>query len=171
LAQLMRHIFLIGEAEHRAWLARRGDGFALDVEGVLTPVAIEPLAGLRARLHVGAAVHDVVLVADGDQVHLHLDGEIYQVTHRDPVSRYAEAAAQGLGDLAKAPMPGTIVAVRVSAGDVVAAGQALVVIESMKLEMAINAERAGVVERVHVAVGETFERDATLVTLARPEEG
>ncbi|MDB5483036.1 MAG: acetyl-CoA carboxylase biotin carboxyl carrier protein subunit, partial [Caulobacteraceae bacterium] len=96
----MRHLFLIGEAEHRAWLARRGDGFVLDVEGVLTPVAIEPLGGLRARLRVGAAVHDIVLVADGDHVHLHLDGEIYQVTYRDPVSRFAETAAHGLGDLA-----------------------------------------------------------------------
>jgi biotin carboxyl carrier protein len=167
----MRHLFLIGEAEHRAWLTRRGDGFALDLDGVLTTVSIESAAGSRVRLRVGEAAHDVVLVTDGDHVHLHLDGEIYQVTYRDPVSRYAEVAAQGLGDLAKAPMPGSVVAVRVKAGDVVIAGQALVVIESMKLEMAINAGRAGVVERVHVAVGETFERDATLVTLAPDKEG
>jgi len=166
----MRHIFLIGETEHRAWLAQRGDGFALDVDGALTPVAIETQAGSRARLRVGAAVHDIVLVADGDHVHLHLDGEVYRVTYRDPVSRFAETGAQGLGDVAKAPMPGSVVAVRVGPGEAVTPGQALVVIESMKLEMAINAERAGVVERVHVAVGETFERDATLVTLAPPKE-
>jgi biotin carboxyl carrier protein len=41
------------------------------------------------------------------------------------------------------------------------------VIESMKLETAIRAAQDGIVEKIHVRAGESFDRDAALVTLSR----
>jgi len=67
-------------------------------------------------------------------------------------------------------MPGTVQAVHVAAGDQVTAGQVLVVIESMKMQSEITAGRDGVVERVLVDVGDTFDRGAALVAL-EAEEG
>ena len=62
-----------------------------------------------------------------------------------------------------APMPGRIVRVLVRAGDAVAAGQPLVVVEAMKMENELAAGRAGKVTKIHVAAGSTVESGALLV--------
>ena len=66
--------------------------------------------------------------------------------HPDPTTELAA------GSLA-APMPGTVLRVLVAAGDVVAAGQPLVVVEAMKMEHQINAPADGVVADVLVGAG------------------
>lgn len=64
-----------------------------------------------------------------------------------------------------APMPGKIVRVLVAPGDDVAARQAVVVVEAMKMENELRAGRAGVVREVLVAQGASVEAGATLVVL------
>ena len=68
-----------------------------------------------------------------------------------------------------APMPGLIVRVHVRAGDVVAAGQPLVVMEAMKMENELRATAAGVVRSVAVQPGAAVEKGAVLVALGAPE--
>jgi biotin carboxyl carrier protein len=67
-------------------------------------------------------------------------------------------------------MPGTVVEVTVAVGDEVSQGQRLVVIESMKMQSELVAERDGVVASVFRAVGDTFDRGAPLVSLEPEEE-
>jgi 3-methylcrotonyl-CoA carboxylase alpha subunit len=62
-------------------------------------------------------------------------------------------------------MPGVVVAVAVRAGDVVAAGQPLVVLEAMKMQNPVRAPRGGRVARVLVAAGAQVEGGAALVEL------
>jgi len=62
-------------------------------------------------------------------------------------------------------LPGTVVAVHVQPGDHVVTGQKLVVLEAMKMEHTITAAADGVVETVHVAVGQNVPPQAALVTL------
>jgi len=64
-----------------------------------------------------------------------------------------------------APMPGTILAVRVSDGDEVEAGQVLVVLEAMKMENTVPAPAAGRVKRVLVQPGQQVQRTEALVEL------
>jgi acetyl-CoA/propionyl-CoA carboxylase biotin carboxyl carrier protein len=64
-----------------------------------------------------------------------------------------------------APMPGVVIAVRVSEGDEVEAGQILVVLEAMKMENTVTAPGAGRVEKVFVAPGQQVQRAETLVEL------
>jgi 3-methylcrotonyl-CoA carboxylase alpha subunit len=63
------------------------------------------------------------------------------------------------------PLPGTVVSVEVQAGDRVAAGQTLLVVEAMKMEHAIRAPRAGVVTAVRYRVGERVAEGVALVDL------
>lgn len=63
-----------------------------------------------------------------------------------------------------APMPGLIVRVPVAPGDRVEAGQAVVVMEAMKMENELRAAGAGVVRAVAVRAGTAVEKGATLVT-------
>ena len=67
------------------------------------------------------------------------------------------------GDI-KAPMPGKVLQVLVNAGDTVEEGQALLVLEAMKMENVIRAPRSGVIAGVQAQVGEAVEKAATLVT-------
>ena len=58
----------------------------------------------------------------------------------------------------------------VGTGDVVAEGEVLAVIERMKMQTEIKAPRAGVVDRVPVAVGDSFDQGAALVVLRAEEQ-
>ncbi len=74
------------------------------------------------------------------------------------------------GDVCLAPMPGTVVELAVAAGDRVSAGQTMIVIESMKMQLNLEAARDGVVAELPFAKGDVFDRDALLVRLEAGEE-
>ena len=64
-----------------------------------------------------------------------------------------------------APMPGKILGVKASAGQVVKRGQVLLILEAMKMENEIVAPQDGTVATINVAVGDSVEPGATLATL------
>jgi biotin carboxyl carrier protein len=65
----------------------------------------------------------------------------------------------------RSPMPGRVVKLLVGKGDAVEVGQALVVLEAMKMENEVRARVAGTVAEVYVASGTAVEGNAKLVTL------
>ena len=78
----------------------------------------------------------------------------------------AAAAGGGAGNgTISAPMQGTIVKVLVDPGDAVEAGQAVLVLEAMKMENHINAESAGTVQEIRVAAGDTVGTGDVLVVI------
>jgi geranyl-CoA carboxylase alpha subunit len=81
----------------------------------------------------------------------------------------AAAGGSGSGQV-KASMDGAIVDVLVKAGDVVAVGQTLVVLEAMKMEHQLKAGISGVVEAVNTAVGQQVKSKQVLVVVAASEE-
>ena len=75
------------------------------------------------------------------------------------------AAAPVKGNAIKTPLPGVIIDVKVNIGDTVAKGQTVVVLEAMKMENNINADRDGKVVAIQVAKGDTVADGAVLVVL------
>lgn len=82
-----------------------------------------------------------------------------------PTPRLSGAAAAQGGSAVKCPLPGTVLAVKVSVGDKVAAGQTLVVLEAMKMENNIDADRAGVVKQILVQQGATVMEGDSLIVI------
>lgn len=78
----------------------------------------------------------------------------------------APAASLASGEPVNAPMPGNILRVEVKQGDVVKAGQILVVLEAMKMENEIMAPKDGTVAQVVVSQGTKVETGSPLVVLA-----
>ena len=64
-----------------------------------------------------------------------------------------------------APMPGLLVSVSVAEGDEVKVGDELAVLEAMKMENTLRAERNGVVSRLNFAAGESVEVDEVILEL------
>ena len=64
-----------------------------------------------------------------------------------------------------APMPGQVRSVSVGVGDVVKKGQTLLTMEAMKMEIRIQALKDGAVKALHVAQGQTVEREQILIEM------
>lgn len=75
-------------------------------------------------------------------------------------------APTAAGETIPAPLPGTVLAVKVAAGESVKAGQVLVVIEAMKMENEILAPHDGTVAQVVTAKGAAVDTGAPLVVLS-----
>jgi 3-methylcrotonyl-CoA carboxylase alpha subunit len=100
------------------------------------------------------------------QIRLTLAGETCDVALEAEVARSAGSAAGAGGSGAVlASMPGVVAEVRVSAGDLIDAGQIVVVLESMKLFSSLKAEIAGVVTEVSCQPGETVMAGKRLVLI------
>ncbi|HET6632341.1 MAG TPA: biotin carboxylase N-terminal domain-containing protein [Rhodanobacteraceae bacterium] len=142
-----RYRMRVGEAEAMVdgarldgdWLGARFDGRAL-----------------RLRVRVDSARVDI---------HDH-DGLRHRF-ERAPAWAW-EASDSAGGDQLVAPMPGRIVLVKAAAGDTVAEGAELLVMEAMKMELALKAPRAGTVEAIEVAAGDFVDADRVLVRLEPP---
>lgn len=76
------------------------------------------------------------------------------------------AKPAGEGKAVTSPLPGVIIEVSVKEGDTVAAGQKVAVLEAMKMENEIQAEKAGVVTKIHVSKGDSVLEGASIVTIA-----
>jgi acetyl-CoA/propionyl-CoA carboxylase biotin carboxyl carrier protein len=129
---------------------------ATDVDGPKSP-DMERFSAHRRRARV---------FADGDGVWV-VDGDVGPVRFAPAVGD-ADSAAGGEASL-EAPMPGTVVQLRVEAGATVTAGETLVVMESMKMEISIQSPRDGAIEAVLIAVGDQVDRGATLIELTEEE--
>jgi propionyl-CoA carboxylase alpha chain len=99
----------------------------------------------------------------GDQVWAQgPDGDVaLTAVPRFPEAERGETVAGGL----VAPMPGTVLGVHVAAGDAVAAGQLLMIVEAMKMEHRITAPRAGTVSEVRARPGDQVSGGDLLAVL------
>lgn len=75
------------------------------------------------------------------------------------------ASAPSSGYAVKSPLPGTVLAVKVNVGDRVTTGQTLVVLEAMKMENNIDADRGGVVKEISVQQGATVMEGDNLIVI------
>jgi biotin carboxyl carrier protein len=97
-------------------------------------------------------------------------GDLYEVQVADERTQLMRAragmAVPDTGELPiKAPMPGMVVSVLVEIGQEVAKGDNMVILESMKMENELKTPRAGKVERINVAKGDSVDQGQVLVVI------
>lgn len=124
--------------------------------------------GATFSMLVDGRSFDVVTDVGREMVTVHLVGERFEVHIEDERERAAHAVAGnrvgGKREL-RAAMPGIVVDVRVSEGDVVAEGQTLVVLEAMKMQNPLLADAGGKVTRITCKKGEAVAAGALLLEL------
>jgi 3-methylcrotonyl-CoA carboxylase alpha subunit len=96
-------------------------------------------------------------------VHVFAPGRQVSLTVPDPLDRAVAASVSD--DVVRSPMPGLVREVAVAAGQAVAAGDRLAVLEAMKMQHVLAAPRDGVVAEVLAAAGDQVHAGAALVAL------
>ncbi|MFM9885748.1 MAG: acetyl-CoA carboxylase biotin carboxyl carrier protein subunit [Burkholderiales bacterium] len=102
--------------------------------------------------------------ASVDHLYVRLEGRTYVL--QLPQSGDAEGAGGISKDEVRAEVPGTLVSVACEEGKAVSAGEIIVTIESMKMQMGLPAPRDGVIAKIHFERNASFDRGAVLVSLA-----
>jgi len=140
------------------------DGEAVHLRDVAGTFAVRRIAPGRWRVESGApaaSALDGVAAVSGDAVWVSLAGEL-MVFDIVTDARPARAASRAQ-DALTPPMSATVVRVNVKPGERVAAGDTLVVLEAMKMELAIRAPDDGTVKAVNCAVGDLVQPGVALV--------
>jgi 3-methylcrotonyl-CoA carboxylase alpha subunit len=145
-----------GEAPQVIRATRDGEHWQLELDG--SRIAVDeftPSARTATRLE-GAARVAGGLVAwsahiESERIAVWLDGEWHRF---ERVSAVADALAGAADGTVRAPMPGVILAVRVAERERVTRGQALIVMEAMKMEHTLTAAAAGVVTELRASAGQ-----------------
>ena len=133
-----------------------------------------PVAGLRVlardadavRFELDGVQRRAIAVDDGDTLHLVIDGGAFAFTEPSPFPTRDSAADPRR---ARAPVAGVVAHIAVAEGDAVAAGQPLVCVEAMKMEMWLHAAAAGTVKAVNVKVKDPVASGVVLVELELSE--
>jgi propionyl-CoA carboxylase alpha chain len=148
----------VGHRYARSGLLVEGRDDVVLVSATPDEVVLE-VAGVEHRLRAfGTESGNVDVEGDGWSVALRV------------LPRFPDAAATVAAGSLVAPMPGTVTAVHVTAGDVVTAGQPLLVLEAMKMQHPVVAPAAGIVRSVDVAVGRQVDAGAVLAVIEPKEE-
>jgi len=157
-----------------------GTSIAIDIDlegGVYKTPSLEGsyhfdvLADGRSILRLGDTIYRLDgLKIKGSNVEFSLNGQFLSVKVSDEQAillrklGYKTNNDQAQGQL-KAPMPGKIIAVNVTAGDTVTQGQALVVLEAMKMENELKAPVSGHISNVSATVGSSVEKNQLLIEI------
>ena len=139
-------------------------GCRVDVGDASVVASLLRRDGGRVTLDLSDRIVSARLVPDGDRLHVVHDGRAYAVDLPDRTTEDDEAGSATLDVVA--PLPGRIVKTAVRRGDAVRRGAALMVLEAMKMELAVEAPRDGVVGAVTVSEGDQVVEGAVLVTFA-----
>lgn len=147
------------------------EGEIVTLDGVATVAHLDEIEGTPVRMvTIGAEVHRVVVRRGSTRgaYTLWVDGHRFEIEALDERTRairdITAASTRSAGPAPViAPMPGLIVRVSVSVGDLVHPGQGVVVMEAMKMENELRAPTAGRVKSIGAAAGTAVEKGMVLI--------
>ena len=144
--------------------------YRITVDGVTYDVEVGDISASPVRVLVDGVEFDVQIPdapKERPEPSRPDSGPSRRETRPRPVQRArpSAAASSDSQNVIRAPMPGRIIRVNVAVGDNVQQGQAMLVLESMKMENTIAAPRDGVVSQVHVAGDDSVQHGQSLVEL------
>jgi len=117
----------------------------------------------RIAIDHGERMFSGSVIALNNAIEVRMAGQTHTLSTRAP---RRDAVAGATDGRITAPMPGRVLAVDVAAGQTVAAGDRLLVLEAMKMEHRITARAAGTVSAVHITAGDQVADGMLLVEIA-----
>ncbi|MBC3885874.1 acetyl/propionyl/methylcrotonyl-CoA carboxylase subunit alpha [Undibacterium griseum] len=154
--------------QHSVQVTYLADGWKLHTADTTADVRLASVSGSGSSdlvLKIADRTVTGTVVRDGEHFHVFSQGVHTDLHYSDALAHAGETEAEG-GRLT-APMPGKIVAVLVSKAQEVKKGDALLIMEAMKMEHTISAPLDGVIDDVLYAVGDQVTEGAQLLAFAQ----
>ena len=126
------------------------------------PVWRGRVAGLPAAVQVRPILNGLNLAYRGVQAPV----RVYTEREAELAALMPEKAAADMSKYLLCPMPGLVKAIHVAEGNDVKAGDTLAVVEAMKMENILRAERDGIVKKVNAKAGDSLAVDAVILEFA-----
>jgi 3-methylcrotonyl-CoA carboxylase alpha subunit len=160
-----------GLAAHVVRAHAGSSGWQVEIDGAAVEVAdldIRACSDSQVEARARLADEPVQWFAqiEPERIALWLDGEWHRF---ERVSAGADAQAVAVDGIVRAPMPGVVLAVRVAERERVARGQALIVMEAMKMEHTLVAATAGVVSELSAQAGQRVRDGDPLLKVTAPQ--
>jgi len=135
--------------------------FKFTIKGQEFDVDIKEIEGSNAQIEVNGTVYDVEIQAEEKA------SKTPQLIRKPVINKPGEGQIKKTagGVSIKAPLPGTIIKIDVAVGDSINAGDTLLVMEAMKMENNVLAEKPGTVKSIKVNVGDAVLQDDVLIEI------
>ena len=141
------------------------------VQGVDYDVEIEEVEGNVAKVNVNGIRFDVELkqpinpTSTLKKVHIEAPKPVARPAVAPAAPTADKPMAAGTGSAVKAPLPGTVLDIKVNVGDTVKVGDIVLVLEAMKMQNNIESEFEGTVTSIVVKQGESVMEGAVMMTI------
>ncbi|NCG00788.1 MAG: biotin/lipoyl-binding protein [Euryarchaeota archaeon] len=156
----MQHQFRTPEGPVEVTVAKQGDVWHLGEHRA----TVEPDGRLRIQLASGGSALATVAKVD-DTWWIHFEGHTFCLERIEP-----GASQSGEEGGLTAPMPGKVLDVLVQVGQIVEAGQTLMILEAMKMEHRILASTSGHITGIHFTAGEQVQQGSVLLEMTEDED-
>ncbi|HEX4158077.1 MAG TPA: acetyl/propionyl/methylcrotonyl-CoA carboxylase subunit alpha [Rhizomicrobium sp.] len=173
LAPQDEYVVRLGEREYSIGNAHLHDGrLSVSIDGALCEAEISWQIGEPAmRIVENGVAHTVQFFRDRGGYRLSQGGTTVLVTVRRPdaaklAALMPEKQSADTSKFLLCPMPGLVVSMNVTEGQEVKAGEALAVIEAMKMENVLNAERDGTIRKINARKGDSLAVDDVILEYA-----
>ena len=157
----MQPKYKLNDHEHAVSPVRRSQDIVLNIDGRETNVRLNWHDRFGGEIVVDQVPHIFYAAQDDDRLFIHVDGKVWELSAIDDFGGDLNAGAAASSLLA--PMPGVVVEVMTAIGEPVCKGDPLVIIESMKMQMEVNASVDGVIAAINYDAGDNFDKGALLV--------
>jgi biotin carboxyl carrier protein len=157
----------IGGRRRKIEITRAGDLLECQIDGRLIEANVAETSPGNYSFLVNGRSLDVRVDARGKDLRITSGQREFDAIVRDP-RKYRKGNGSMLAESRQqvtAPMPGKVIRVLVKAGDVVAAGQGIVVVEAMKMQNEVKAPKAGKIEKLLVADGQAVNAGDALAVV------
>lgn len=143
-----------------------GDEYEVIVDSQVKHARVLSAHGGALMLLVDNQPLHVHVASDGQRTLVAIAGQVYEFTRpQEKQARTRQREAGRVSPEVRSPMPGKILQILVTEGAKVEAGQALVLLEAMKMENTLAAEGAARVKKIHVIPGDLVDLGQLLVEL------
>lgn len=158
----------LGQKTRSLHLEKEGEAYQARVGSKRMKAEVVEGAPGSLLVRIGARTYDVTYTANGSHYRMDLGGPEVAIEILDPRrpagSKNTLSRAQGRHEI-RAAMPGKIVALKIASGEQVQAGQAVLVMEAMKMENEVSTPWGGKVLSLAVTVGQTVETGTVLAVI------
>jgi len=138
--------------------------FKFTIKGQQYDVDVKDVDGNVAQVEVNGTIYDVAI--ESDMKVSKTPTLVRKPVRNKPNEGKITKSAGGGASVVKAPLPGSIIKINVAVGDQINVGDTLLVMEAMKMENNVLAEKSGTIKAIKVAVGDNVLQDDALIDLA-----